>query len=336
MKKVILALATALMPMMALAENAVVARIVDDHILPRFERLAQTSETLATTAEADCTATSAPLRAAYAEAFDAWVSASHLRFGPTEVNDRAFAIAFWPDSRGATPRSLSALITAQDPIAATPDAYAQVSIAARGFYAMEFMLYDEVVSNAGDAAYHCTLIQTIAADTAAMTSAIRDDWVNTYAAKLLRPSANDTDRSDEEALQELLKALSTGLQFTAETRLGRPLGTFDKPRPTRAEAWRSGRSARHVVLSLEALDELAVMLTEGAAALNDDLSAAFEKALTQVGTLNDPVFAGVAEPQSRLKVEVVQQSVDAIRHIVRDRLGPKLGVAAGFNALDGD
>ncbi|MGJ8617404.1 MAG: imelysin family protein [Sulfitobacter sp.] len=336
MKQVMLALATALMPFTAFAENTVVARIVDDHILPRFERLAQTSEALKTTAMTDCTATSIPLRAAYADAFDAWVSASHLRFGPTEKNDRAFAIAFWPDSRGATPRSLSALIIAQDPIAALPDTYSQVSIAARGFYAMEFMLYDDPVNSAGSTAYRCTLIQTIAADTAAMTSAIRDDWVDSYAAKLLAPSGNGPYRSDEEVLQELLKALSTGLQFTSDTRLGRPLGTFDKPHPTRVEARRSGRSALHVALSLMALKELAVLLADKDSVLTDDLNAAFGKALTRLENLNDPVFAGVAEPQSRLKVEAVQQSVDTIRHIVRGRLGPKLGVAAGFNALDGD
>jgi len=34
--------------------------------------------------------------AAYHVAFDAWMSVSHLRFGPSEADDRAFAIAFYP------------------------------------------------------------------------------------------------------------------------------------------------------------------------------------------------------------------------------------------------
>jgi predicted lipoprotein len=162
------------------------------------------------------------------------------------------------------------------------------------------------------------------------------DWATTYAADLLEPTENGTYRSTQEALQEFLKALSTGLQFTSETRLGRPLGTYQKPRPTRAEAWRSGQSAAHVSLSLRALQELAIPLADDNTALATDLKTAFDRALHQLADLGDPVFAGVATPQSRLKIEVVQQSVETIRAIVRERLGPELGVAAGFNSLDGD
>ena len=137
-------------------------------------------------------------------------------------------------------------------------------------------------------------------------------------------------------MQELFKALTTGLEFTSDTRLGRPLGSFDRPRPNRAEVWRSGRSARHVALSLETLENLMVLLAGGNADLVARSEQAFDTALSQIEALDDPVFAGVAAPQSRLKVEVVQQSVDAIRDIARQELGPTLGVAAGFNALDGD
>ena len=71
-------------------------------------------------------------------------------------------------------------------------------------------------------------------------------------------------------------------------------------------------------------------------ALVDDLNSAFDYAQGRIDTLDDPVLAGVATPQGRIRVEVIQQAVASIRDIVRDRLGPKLGVAAGFNALDGD
>jgi predicted lipoprotein len=336
MKHLVFSVIISAMPIVAFAENAVTSGIVQDHILPRFERLAHTSQTLASAAKSDCSATSQPLRAAYVDAFDAWISASHLRFGPTEIDDRAFALAFWPDSRGVTPKALNKLIANQDPIAENPASYDDVSIAARGFYALDFLIYDQSLSAAGDNRYRCMLIQTITADTAVLSQAIAQEWVEDYGNVLQTPSANGTYRSDEEVLQELLKAVSTGLQFTSETRLGRPLGTYQKPRPTRAEAWRSGRSAHHVELSLLALHDLATRL----AGENDDLAAAldvaFDRATHELAQLNDPIFAGVAEPQNRIKVEVIQQSVERIRVIVRDQLGPELGVAAGFNALDGD
>lgn len=338
MKRIILAATFAFLPVTASAQtaNTVIAGTVNTHILPRFQSLAETSEHLALTAKEDCTPTSQTLRTAYTDAFDAWISASHLRFGPTEINDHAFALAFWPDSRGVTPRSLSTLITEQDPIAASPQDYAQVSIAARGFYALEFLLYDDALSEIGDAGYHCTLVQTVAADIAGTSAAILRDWQTDYATRLLNPTSGGTYRSEEDVLQELFKALTTGLQFTSETRLGRPLGTFDRPRATRAESWRSGRSARHVNLSLYALDDLAQHLASDDAELANRIDESFNQSLTLLSNLDDPVFAGVTEPQKRLKVEVLQQSVDTIRALVRDELGPTLGVAAGFNSLDGD
>jgi predicted lipoprotein len=153
---------------------------------------------------------------------------------------------------------------------------------------------------------------------------------------LLSPGPDATYRSDEEVLQDTLRALTTGLQFTQDSRLGRPLGTFDRPRPNRAEARRSGRSARHVKLSLISLQDLASHLTAPETALSNTLNHQFKDALDKLESLNEPVFASVAEPQTRLKVEVISQAVGVIRTTVQTDLGPTLGVAAGFNSLDGD
>ncbi len=338
MKRLLLSAALSLIPVLSNAETSkeIISGIVTDHILSGFDHLAVQTAKLEETARTNCDPKSEMLRTSYAEAFDAWLSVSHLRFGPTEVSDRAFALAFWPDSRGATPRALASLISEQDPIATSADSYAQVSIAARGFYAMEFLLFDDAVPASADPEYLCTLVQTVAADMAENSAAIAQDWTSDYAVRLLEPGSEGTYRSNEEVLQELFKALTTGLQFTSETRLGRPLGTYDRPRPTRAEAWRAGRSARNVALSLHTLRDLALHLSANDAALSGQIADRFEKASMRLSDLDDPIFAGVAEPQSRLKIEVVQQSVDAIRAVVGEELGPTLGVSAGFNSLDGD
>jgi predicted lipoprotein len=153
---------------------------------------------------------------------------------------------------------------------------------------------------------------------------------------MIMPSPADRYRSEEEAVQELFKALSTGLQFTSDMRLGRPLGTFERPRPRHAEVRRSGRSLHHVTISLSALRDIALKLAPLGSPLERRLGLAFDRAQSQLVKLDDPVFASVAEVQTRIKVEIIQQSVDFIREIVRDELGPELGVIAGFNAMDGD
>ena len=338
MRRLFLSAVVAALPALTQAEpsNTIIESVVTHHILSGFSNLADQTANFEATAQKDCTPSSEALRDSYGRAFDAWVSVSHLRFGPTEVGDRAFALAFWPDSRGATPRTLATLIAQQDPVAANAETYADVSIAARGFYAMEFLLFDAATIESADPEYFCTLVQAVAADIAANSAAIAQDWATDYADKMLKPTPEGTYRSDEEVLQELFKALTTGLEFTSDTRLGRPLGTYDNPRPTRAEAWRSARSARHVALSLGSLRDLALRLSTGNSFLSVQLSGKFDAAITQFTGLDDPAFAGVTDPQRRLRIEVVQQSVDAIRGTVRDELGPTLGVASGFNALDGD
>lgn len=335
MKHLIVAGILACAPVFANAQT-ITADIVENHVLPRFDTLAAAGKALSEAAAQDCAASSASLRAAYGAAFDAWIAASHMRFGPTETEDRAFALAFWPDSRGATPKALGTLIRDTDPIAENADAYREMSIAARGFYAMKFLLYDDTISTAGDAGYRCRLVQTVAADIANMTQDIAADWNDSYAPLLTNPSGDSIYRTDLEAMQELFKALKTGLQFTSEARLGRPLGTFDQPRPRRAEAWRAGRSARHVAISLESLSDLGARLAADDPALQQSLSAAFARAQAQVAALDDPSFAGVAAPVSRIKVEAIRSRVEEVRAIAENELGPSLGVASGFNALDGD
>ncbi|MEM6896956.1 MAG: imelysin family protein, partial [Pseudomonadota bacterium] len=264
-------------------------------------------------------------------AFDAWISVSHLRFGPSEADDRAFALAFWPDPRGSTPKTLATFIRDSDPVVESTDDFATVSVAARGFYAMEFLLYDAQFAGDESADYRCALIQAVATDIARNASAILADWENGYAALMSEPG-NDIYRSSTEAAQQFFTALSTGLEFTSDTRIARPLGTFDRPRPARAEARRSGRSLRHVALSLAATKELAEMI-----AMDDPaVTAVFDTAVGRAAALEDPVFAGVAEPQGRLRVEALKQHIDNARELLALEVGPSLGIAAGFNSLDGD
>ncbi len=164
MKNWIAALILATLPVSVVAQD--MGKLVTAHVMPRLQTLAERTDALAQTARQECAATSPALRSTYGAAFDAWVAASHLRLGPSEDEDRAFALAFWPDPRGATPKTLSGLIADADPVALDPAAYREVSVAARGFYAMEFLLYDPAISTAGDENYRCQLVQTVAADIA--------------------------------------------------------------------------------------------------------------------------------------------------------------------------
>ncbi|MEL6584913.1 MAG: imelysin family protein [Pseudomonadota bacterium] len=303
---------------------------VEQHILPGYALLSEQTEILSATAQSECDPASEALRAAYHDAFDAWVGVSHLRFGPSETDQRAFALAFWPDPRGSTPKALSRLIAAEDSVVESASDFATVSVAGRGFYALEFLLFDPQFADAGP--YGCTLIQRMTQDIAETASAIEREWRAGYADLILTAGANDTYRSEAEAARQLFTALTTGLEFTATARLERPMGTFERPRPNRAEARRSERSLRHVFLALQASQDLSQYLAGG----NAELAATYERAVARTTALDDPALAGVATPSGRLRVEAILVQVNAVRDILTEEVGPTLGIAAGFNALDGD
>lgn len=331
MIRVFLATASLLIAQPILAQTPNLKAIVETNILPGYVALAEETSDLANATAQSCAPDSAELRDAYGDAFDAWIRVSHLRFGPSEQNDRAFALAFWPDPRGSTPKTLATLQRDEDQVVADPTEFATVSVAARGFYAMEFLLFDAQFLNAENKDYSCALLRAVATDIAASSAAILKDWQDGYADLLAQPG-NATYRTEAEAAQQIFTAISTGLEFTSDTRLGRPMGTLDRPRPTRAEARRSERSLRHVILSLEATKALTDLLIGGDA----EVAAAFDTALERARDLDDPVFAGVATPEGRFRVEVLKQEIDEVRQILAEDVGPKLGIAAGFNSLDGD
>jgi predicted lipoprotein len=304
---------------------------VSRFILPALSTFSEASAELDAAAQADCRAES--LHPAYQAAFDAWMAISDLRIGPSET--AALSIAFWPDDRGFTARTLSGLIAAEDPIAKDPASYGDVSIAARGFFALEMLLYDPDFSGYGPDDYACDSVKAIAADLYRQATELQSAWADEFAAVLTSAGdpGNATYLSEDEAIRALYTQLLSSLEFTADTRLGRPMGTFERPRPRQAEAWRSGRSLRNVVLAVEADQRLAHELVDVGLPQTD---AAVDSVLSAAEHIVDPAFQDVEDPQARLRVEVLQQAVRATLGAIEIEIGTALGLAPGFNSQDGD
>lgn len=297
-------------------------------IAPAYETLAGRTAALAEAAARDCTPEA--LRPTYQDAWDAWARIDFLRLGAVERDGRGLAMAFWPDPKASGLRAQQAVLADGAAVADRPADFAQLSVAMRGLSGLERLLYPSALT--GAEADVCRLTRATAADLARIAAEIAADWP-AQAALLTAPGgANTTYLTETEARQALFTQLVTGLTTLETTRLGRPLGSFDKPRPERAEAAAAGRSLRNVAQSLGGMRDLALALHSPA----PQTQAAFDRALALAEGLDDPVFAGVADPQGRLKVEILQQAVTAARAAVEAEIGPTLGVSAGFNAQDGD
>jgi len=323
-----LAIALCLFVLSTLPAFADVQRAIDMHILPGHATLSTRTAELANAAQTDCSPDA--MRPAFHAAYDAWISISHIQFGPIEDQALTLHMSYWPDPKDSTGKALARLIAAADPIVDQPEAFGDVSAAAQGFTALERLLYD----TQSDAAYACRLTRAIATDLARKSAAITVDWP-TFAVLMRSAGADGNTRfqNEDEARRALYTALSTGLEFLHDQRLGRPLGTVERPRPLRAEARRSNRSLRHVQLQLAALETLATAMTDG------DLSATkatFAAARARAEALDDPALQGVVAPSGRFRVELIQQAVRAVQIAVIDEIGTPLGITAGFNSLDGD
>ena len=307
-----------------------VAEAVNEVILPGYAAFTEASKALDAAAKSDCAAPA--LIPAYQTAFDAWLVVSALSFGPAEVDGRALAIQYWPDPKSLGAKAQATMLRTQDPAVNDPATFAEVSVAARGFMSLERLLYPTEPLPAGD--YPCALIRATTSDLARLATLIQKDWQTDYANSMLTAGATDNTRftTKAEARQVLYTALITGFEFVGDDRVGRPLGTFDKPRPERAEARASGLSLHNVIQSLTALQKLAKSLVSNTP-LTD---AAFAHAFAVTGKVKDPVFSDVGTSSGWLKLQIVQDSIWATRDATIAEIGVALDTSVGFNAADGD
>lgn len=300
---------------------------VQNHILPGYAAFEATTKTLADTAAQTCAP--ADIAPAYHAAYDAWMAVQHLRFGPVETDGRVLAIHYWPDPKALGGKAQMVLLTG-DPANLTPETFAEQSVAARGLLSLERLLFPTDALPADP----CPLIRATSADLARIASLIHADWQGGFAQTLATAGepGNTTYLTRPETRQVLFTQLATGLEFLDDSRLGRPLGKFEQPHPERAEARASGRSLRNVLISLQSMRQMVETLTPDA----PQTLAAFDHAIGLAKTLDDPIFAGVAAPPNRLKVEILQQAVQNIREVILSELAPEMDVGIGFNAADGD
>ncbi|MEI4472513.1 imelysin family protein [Frigidibacter sp. MR17.24] len=332
----LLAALAAALPALPARADALVDAVVDGVIQPRFDAFAAAAADLARTAEDVCDPQSDRLRLAWNAAVDAWIPAQTFRMGPLEEEGRGLAIAFWPDPKGATPGALRRVLAGDPSVYASAETYADVSVAARGLYAIEALLYDpDLAATGAGAGATCAVLRAQAGDLAATAAAVAADWRDRFGAVMKTAGAEGNTRflSAHEARQALFTALVTQLGFDAETRLGRPLGSIERPRPARAESREAGRSLRNVTLSLAANEQLARALATERPELLWDYFAYAERVADRLG---DPVFAGVEDPTGRMRVEELKTAIERVHDDANDELAPMLGVTSGFNALDGD
>ncbi len=276
-------------------------------------------------------------RAAVEQAFrDTWLSWAPLdsyQFGPVELNGAALAVNFWPDKKNFVGRALRDLLAQPENAQRDPAVIAAGSAAAQGLPAIELLLDTE--------APECPAIIGISGFLNDMADRVYHDWFDDGGwADLARAAGPDNPvyLSPQEFTKTLYTALDFGLIRVADQRLGRPLGTYERSFPTRAEGWRSGLTAEIIDAQLAGI---AVMIRDGFAGDIREPDRAWvlrliEQTRARIDKIGMPIPEAVKDPQTRIRVEAVRSKVDQIRHALAEDVGPGLGVDTGFSPADGD
>ncbi len=293
------------------------AKALDSVILPGIAAFARAAQGLDAAARADCTR--AAVLPAYHAARDAWGAIGDMRLGPGE--QAALTIAFWPDDRASGARALKA---GADPLPAS----------ARGFSGLDLMLGDPGLDY-GPTDPGCALVRRLTADLSAQAAALERDWA-AFAPMLRSPgtAGNLTWLDDAEVRRALFTQALAGLELTLAQRIGRPLGEVGRPRPARAEHWRTRRPLPNVLAAARAAHRLGAALAPGPVPAMDAALRTVEAAATEVA---DPGFQDIADsPGARLRLEILGQRIADLRKAIEAEVGAPLGIRPGFNALDGD
>jgi predicted lipoprotein len=239
---------------------------LEQHIRPGYAKLATAAVTLSQVMDRFCTDETPAHRKRVEAAFDGFVTAwghiEHIGFGPVTNDKRMERILFWPDRRGIGVRQVARVLNARDQTVLDPQTLATKSVALQGLGSLEFILFDSKGGKGGDTdgrVYRCRYAAAIAANLAAITQAIAEEWTRPdgFAHLWLAPgSDNPVFLKSSETTLALAKAFDHGIERVRDERVGSPLGLNKQRNKTPAVLQSSGRTLRLVRAQCDGLLDL--------------------------------------------------------------------------------
>ncbi len=332
------------------------AALIENHVLPRYRLLAEATGAFDDAAMAFCAGPDPTgletARQRYHDAMDAWTRIQHLSFGPVELYLRGYRFYFWPEARGRIGRAVAELLSADDAEALTPDRFVRASVAAQGLPAAEYLLYGGAAETWDGASRRCAMLIAVSGNMRRMADGIVADWQegdDAFLRTATKPGPTNLQfRTHQDATLAFFRDFHNGLQLIADVKLTPVVGeTIDAARPRAAESRLSNRALRNIVANLEALQ--ALYLGDGGTGFSDLIEAhggdakldplmrrAFDLTIANARSIELSLAEAVKDPVERPKTEKLKTQVVALKQIVKTRVAASLGLAVGFNALDGD
>ncbi|WAM52856.1 imelysin family protein [Vreelandella venusta] len=264
-------------------------------------------------------------------AYQAWQAVRFVQFGPIEQNSRGWQLQFWPDRKNLVGSKVEGWLRADT--TPTAEDIASDSVAIQGFPAIEYLLYDNAMSDRplGEPAM-CGLLQAISTHLVDTSSALERDW------QAFGMHYRDTPRYTETTLANAIQAIET----LEQKRLGEPMGLQGAPANRYlAEAWRSGNSIRLVESTLEGLRTgflpgLSTLLREAdAVPLAETFRDQLDKTLAKASDLPSGLTTSL-DDQAFRDLQSLYLNIGQLNYLLGTEIAAELGLVRGFNSSDGD
>lgn len=330
-------LAIALNPL-ALAQQQAKAQWYAD-LNTGYEAFATSSEALQERARVYCQASDkqkiATIRDAWLNAFLDWQRVRFVDFGPIEQDNIAWQLQFWPDSKNLIARKTDHWLQGEQSIDAA--SIADDSVAAKGFPALEYVLFDPLVVKAGHALPEtraCDFLQTVSAQIHTNASRLQVDWISFEQHFLSRP----------EYAQTTVLAAMHSLEILRDKRLAAPMGLGGTTRrnPYIADAWRSGESLSTMHATLAGLQRyflpgLVILLEERKLTpLADQFRKQLSTVLARLDSMPAALTPLLESDDGYRQLQLLYIDIDRLTTLLNGTIASELGIIKGFNSSDGD
>lgn len=341
------------------ARSSVLNALVSKFIVPGYESALGAAAAQSAAMDQLCKAPNrenlASAHTSFEALVDAWSGVEIVRFGPIRSENRFERLFFWPDRRSRGLKQVQALVAKQQTEALSPNDLQKKSVAVQGLLALEFVLHgtgSETLS--GAVSDRCELGKSMARAIELTFSAVLEDWTKPggYDETLQQPGAdNPIYRSQEEVLQEILRAASEQLQIVRNLKIGAVIGDLPaKAKPKRAPFWRSDLTLASLDRNLESVGRLfadigfSALLTEEDVWLLHSLEFELKQARKAVDDLRKSGTPWVApsgealvkHPFAHQRLAYSQIPLAGSIRVISEAIPVALGLKLGFNSLDGD
>ncbi|MEM6495264.1 MAG: imelysin family protein [Pseudomonadota bacterium] len=328
------------------------AQALEQHLLPRYEKLRSRFALLAMATEG-CSTTSnfdyAKLRQPFRDAVTAWGGVAHITFGPAVQNNRYERIFFWPDRKGVSRRQVARAMQSQPEGYADPPVLAKRSIGVQGLPAFELLITQPTVPE--QAQFKCVYAKSLSRNLVNMATEIADAWrvEGEWSKRWSNPSPdNSSYLTVSEPTFALIQSFLSQIERVRDVEFFRPLGLARKGRKLPGPFARSDLTITYIAARIEALRSALVdsgliaetihtaRVKKNQRAVEEITEVRFELDYLVGRTKRHAEVRGFFDADRTQEAAALGYPMKEIRNRAQNALAGVTDLPLGFNASDGD